>query len=126
MTDDRFVNHPMTVCITCGKTIPYGKSRCWEHGGKAWRRTSPAKTAVAYRDAQYQRNRATILKDGPLCLWCGVKPATTADHLRAVALGGGNEIENLVPACEKCNRLRGASLGGQVTKARRRQGNGVG
>jgi 5-methylcytosine-specific restriction endonuclease McrA len=65
-----------------------------------------------YGDAQYIRNRTQLLASKPLCHWCGQALATTADHLRAVALGGGHELENLVPACEPCNRLRGASLGG--------------
>lgn len=27
----------------------------------------------------------------------------TADHMRPISKGGGNEIENIVPACQKCN-----------------------
>ena len=127
MTDERMVWHPMVACIACGKPVPYPQSRCYEHGHKKWLRTSPARSAATYRDRLYQANRSRILKGGPLCHWCGVAPATTADHLRAVSQGGTNDIENLVPACEPCNRLRGASLGGQVTKqraaARRRQRN---
>jgi hypothetical protein len=49
-------------------------------------------------DPEYRRNREKILASKPLCHWCGQAPATTADHLRAVAEGGGHELENLVPA----------------------------
>ena len=106
------------ACITCGASIPYPRSRCPEHSRGNWRRKNS--TSATYNDPLYLKNRAQILKGDPICVWCGRLPATTADHLVAVAQGGSNDLENLVPACESCNRLRGASLGGRVTKARRR------
>jgi 5-methylcytosine-specific restriction endonuclease McrA len=36
------------------------------------------------------------------CAYCGA-PATSADHVVALAAGGSNGIENLVPACAFCN-----------------------
>jgi 5-methylcytosine-specific restriction endonuclease McrA len=103
-----------TVCIACGQPAVPGGSRCPEHRWGNWerRRTTPGD----YGDPLYLANRRRILASKPLCYWCGQRSATTADHLRAVAEGGGHEFENLVPACERCNRLRGASLGGQVAK----------
>lgn len=33
--------------------------------------------------------------------------STTAEHVQCRAHGGGNESTNLVPACSRCNNLRG-------------------
>jgi 5-methylcytosine-specific restriction endonuclease McrA len=81
-----------------------------------WHRRSSK--PLDYSDPVYLRNRKTLLAPKPLCHWCKVRPASTADHLVG-APHGTHAIENLVPACERCNRLRGASRGGQVAKANR-------
>jgi 5-methylcytosine-specific restriction endonuclease McrA len=73
-----------------------------------------------YSDAVYIRNRKILLAGKPMCHWCKVRPATTADHLVGAPHGTHN-LENLVPACADCNRLRGASLGGRVAKAKRKR-----
>jgi 5-methylcytosine-specific restriction endonuclease McrA len=115
----------MTSCITCGVLIPLGTSRCKAHGGQAWS-GKPAGRQSAYRDPVYKANRKTVIEREPRCHWglrgCTGK-STTADHLIAVAQGGSNELSNLVGACARCNAARGASLGGQTTKSRRRQMN---
>ena len=58
-------------------------------------------------DLTYRRNRLTLLADNPPCYRCG-KPADTADHIVPVFQGGGNELENLRPACRRCNSTTGA------------------
>lgn len=42
------------------------------------------------------------------CAYCGVMPAMGVDHVLALSRGGTNTIENLVPACLKCNQQKGA------------------
>jgi 5-methylcytosine-specific restriction endonuclease McrA len=61
-----------------------------------------------YRDPIYQANRKQILSGEPYCHWCKRAKAFTADHLVEVDRGGSNDIDNLVPACHKCNSRRGA------------------
>jgi len=63
----------------------------------------PKRTA----DTTYRANRALILQGNPPCHWCG-GIATEADHLIEHAIGGTDEIENLVASCKKCNSTRGA------------------
>ena len=58
-------------------------------------------------DPTYRQNRLTLLSDNPPCYLCG-KPADTADHIVPVFKGGGNELENLRPACRRCNSRTGA------------------
>ena len=60
-----------------------------------------------YNDPTYKRNRAILLADNPPCAWCG-KPADTADHIVEVDRGGTHDLDNLVPACGKCNSKRGS------------------
>jgi len=63
------------------------------------------------------RKQVFALK-GRSCHWCG-QPAGTVDHVVPAALGGGHDLANLVPACRRCNTLRGASLGGRIIAQRR-------
>lgn len=71
-----------------------------------------------YGKTDYHKNRAAILKDGPVCHWCKRAPATEADHLIPHAAGGANELENLVPSCKPCNARRGAQY--KAARDRRR------
>ena len=54
-----------------------------------------------------RRLRFEILRrDGHTCRYCGMKApdvALTVDHVIPVALGGGDEPNNLVAACTDCN-----------------------
>ena len=58
-------------------------------------------------DLTYRRNRQTLLADNPPCYRCG-KPADTADHIIEVDRGGSHDMDNLRPACRKCNSTTGA------------------
>ena len=112
------------ACITCGKAIPSGTSRCKDHGGAAWA-GKPRNRQAEYNNREYKLNRKTAIQREPVCHWqlpgCTSR-STQADHVIPVAQGGTGALENLVGACGRCNALRGASLGGRVTKARREQG----
>jgi 5-methylcytosine-specific restriction endonuclease McrA len=55
-----------------------------------------------------ERDRAYVLRGGR-CAWCGRTPLEDGvklqvDHKIPQAWGGGNELENLQPLCEECNR----------------------
>lgn len=58
------------------------------------------------------RLRFEILKrDNHTCRYCGAKAPNVAlhvDHVRPIANGGGNGLENLVTACSTCNAGKGA------------------
>jgi 5-methylcytosine-specific restriction endonuclease McrA len=57
---------------------------------------------------QWREQRMRVLqRDQFICYWCGGK-ATHADHLITRKDGGGDELENLVAACARCNQKRGA------------------
>ncbi|SFM00232.1 HNH endonuclease [Bradyrhizobium sp. NFR13] len=67
------------------------------------------------RIALSKKTRFEVFKrDGFRCVYCGATPSETvlleADHIHPVAAGGTNDIDNLVTACDACNRGKGARL----------------
>lgn len=51
--------------------------------------------------------QAVLEKYGGRCAYCGrTLTAFQVDHLHPRHLGGGDELENLVPACQLCNRYK--------------------
>ena len=81
----------------------------------------PSKNRRPRSTQAYQKNRAELLKDKPMCHWCKRKPATEADHLIEVDRGGSNDLDNLVPSCKQCNARRGANY--KAAKGRARAAN---
>jgi hypothetical protein len=53
------------------------------------------------------RTRFEVFKrDGFKCQYCGAHPPAVilhCDHVVAIAKGGGDEMDNLVSACDRCN-----------------------
>ncbi len=96
-------------CLICGE-LGNGP-RCEAHTTSARRtietnRGRPSAHARGYT-AEYRRNRTQLLASTPPCHWCGA-PATTADHCPVPLVdGGGSDLDNLVPACARCNSSRG-------------------
>jgi len=65
----------------------------------------------------FKNARADLLRDAPMCHWCGIKPATEADHLVPV-MHGGTHHDGLVASCKPCNSRRGAQEINKQTSAR--------
>ena len=63
---------------------------------------------MAKRKSTGKKSRFEVFKrDKFTCQYCGAKPPSVTlvvDHLLPVAKGGGNEISNLITACETCNQ----------------------
>jgi len=78
---------------------------------------------------EYRAERRAILRGDPPCAYgCG-RPATTADHVPALASHHhreGSGCCQLVPACAPCNQHAGAVLGNRIRRdgARLRRGGG--
>lgn len=64
------------------------------------------------RKALSKKTRFEVFKrDGFRCMYCGATPPGVllhVDHIKAVAEGGDNSIDNLVTACQPCNLGKGA------------------
>ncbi len=75
--------------------------------------TSPERRA----GRAWRKLREQVLAGDPVCAICRLRPATTADHVVPVTLGGAEmDLSNLRPACAPCNFAGGAL----ITNARRR------
>jgi 5-methylcytosine-specific restriction endonuclease McrA len=74
--------------------------------------------ATKGRGRQHRTARARVLDGATHCTWCGIgisddlppshPQKATVDHLLPRVAGGTDTVDNLVPACFKCNTMRGA------------------
>lgn len=68
---------------------------------------------MAKRQSLSKKTRFEVFKrDGFMCCYCGAHPPEAileVDHIRAVANGGTNDIDNLVTSCFACNRGKSAT-----------------
>ena len=67
---------------------------------------------------EYQQARKVLLESNPICVYCRVKVADTADHVPPLDSAPAPELwaGDLVPACKSCN----SRLGAKITNDRRR------
>ena len=59
--------------------------------------------------SKQDRLREVWAKSNGVCAHCGKQstgPDRTIDHVIPQAFGGGNDVRNLMPLCQKCNRDR--------------------
>lgn len=92
----------------------------------AWRAANADRWLDQVRDAQGRRRArklgvdskrvtardwARLLRraDG-CCAYCGKRAPLTMDHVVPLARGGRHAIGNVTPACERCNKSKGALL----------------
>lgn len=65
------------------------------------------------RKAISAKKRFEVFKrDGFVCMYCGAHPPEVllhVDHITPVVEGGGNEMENLIASCDRCNLGKGAT-----------------
>ena len=101
---------PIRRCRRCGGTVSEENKRhchsCIEIIG------SERDRAVARRASNEHYRAPTINLDGIYgapCVYCG-EYSNTVDHIMPIARGGLHVIENLVPACGKCNGSKNAKL----------------
>lgn len=78
-------------------------------------------TPSARRQSLSKKLRFEVFKrDSFTCQYCGAQPPKVVlevDHIHPVAEGGGNEQENLITACDKCNRGKGKrTLGDKIVR----------
>jgi 5-methylcytosine-specific restriction endonuclease McrA len=62
---------------------------------------------------------AVFARYGRSCWRCGAY-AATVDHVLPVVLGGGHDLSNLRPACQRCNYSTGATVGNRLRPYRAR------
>ena len=106
-TDNKPTQRTSPICNVNNKQRKQARQRAVAQAQRV-STTMPAKRrSTEHASATYQRNRKLILSDNPPCHWCGINAASEADHLIETDRGGTSELDNLVPACRKCNATRG-------------------
>jgi 5-methylcytosine-specific restriction endonuclease McrA len=91
----------------------------WLASQKNWRERNPEK-AHAYTRASHGKRRAAtkgvsfttaewlalLERHGGRCAYCGSDFGIEIDHRIPLNRGGSNTIENILPACRRCNRRK--------------------
>jgi 5-methylcytosine-specific restriction endonuclease McrA len=115
-------------CLTdrCTEQVPYPGSRCLQHGGKktGWTKYAQAHPdrAAFYKSDDWRWRRKQQLKANPNCRVCG-RPATDADHIHAVALGGAlaGELQSLCKVHHHAKTVADSHEGAKRRAAERRR-----
>jgi 5-methylcytosine-specific restriction enzyme A len=78
---------------------------------KSWASTRTSRHARGY-GWEWEKKRAALLAREPLCRPCRAagRPvsATQVDHIKAKAVGGTDDDNNLQPLCEPCHKVKTA------------------
>lgn len=74
----------------------------------SWPRT--VRGAIKRKNLSTTACLAVFAKDGYQCVRCGTGEELTVDHIHPVALGGGDEPENLQTLCKRCNSRKGTKV----------------
>lgn len=70
-----------------------------------------AETGGASRSTYWKRQRAYVLSLSDSCAYCGkIDENIEIDHIIPRSRGGGDNFDNLAPACRKCNRSKGSKF----------------
>lgn len=104
-------------CSNDGFAVP-GTSRCPAHS-RGWRKTPEMQSRSSYYStSSWRQRRAKQLREHPTCVKCGA-PATVADHIDPIGLGG-DWFGPLQSMCTKCHNRKSSSEGGKASKAKRK------
>lgn len=87
-----------------GARTPQEQNRQYAHARRA-RMVGTDACEVSTRDW-----RRLVQRYGGLCAYCRIRPWTDQDHVIPLVRGGRHAIGNVLPACGRCNRSKGARL----------------
>lgn len=79
----------------------------------------PKQRTRSHREIRWTSVKRRMLRKNAACHWCGcgLTPETaTVDHKIPLGLGGADQRDNIVLACEPCNKARGCSVGPPPTQ----------
>lgn len=108
----------------------------WLRYIKEWKRRNPERAAAYQRASDHRRRSAgpgftaeewrTLLELYRYrCAYCGSTDHLEADHRIPICRGGSNAIENILPACRRCNRSKSSMTEQEFRDRRLRLGDGA-
>lgn len=81
-----------------------------------WRKANPDRVRAYLRASRHKRRSqiaglaftaaewlTLVTACGGRCSYCGAEGPLTADHRMPLSRGGSNSIDNILPACRRCN-----------------------
>lgn len=107
-------------CTMCPAMATH-HGRCETHQRKAWE--NPSANTRALTGADRARFKAQVFAiHGSRCAWCD-EPATDADHILAIGLGGApkDAANNGQPLCGECHALKTEADTRQIRAKRARR-----
>lgn len=85
----------------------FKKRLVWDR--KDARDSNRARRAIS--DTKWRALRLQVFdRDDWICTYCGSADDLTCDHIRPLARGGNNDLDNLTTACRSCNSSKGDKL----------------
>ncbi len=111
---------PPTRCLVNGcAAFAVARGRCDEHY-KPWAQPSRRNTELTSKERH--TFRARVLARDTICRACGTAPATQADHITPVALGGARtDLTNGQGLCAPCHDAKTRAEAAARNQARRRR-----
>jgi 5-methylcytosine-specific restriction endonuclease McrA len=105
-------------CSDGGNAVP-GTSRCRAHTNSNWGRYKP-KHADVYKTGIWQRLRARVLREEPVCAEEGCQErSTSVDHVVSLADGGAPyDRANLRGMCYPHHKRRSSKQGAEARRRR--------
>jgi 5-methylcytosine-specific restriction endonuclease McrA len=106
------------IRVPCPRCGAYESKPCVGKGARERKAFHAERHAKASKEKRLPRKKMTYPKDwaatrakvfalkGSQCVYCGAD-ASHVDHQTPKAMGGTDEITNLVPACSTCNVAKG-------------------
>jgi 5-methylcytosine-specific restriction endonuclease McrA len=111
-------------CLICHRVAVAGGSRCSIHNTSGWPayKARHPERARFYASGEWRSMRQAHLTANPTCVRCGA-PATHADHIEAIALGGRQDgaLQSLCRACHATKTVRDSHEAAKRAAAKRRQ-----
>lgn len=113
---DALLLQVLRVASTCDGATLHGFLRSL---GVAEEELAPASTCsfevederrVVREPITAEMKRAVFKADGFECVYCSAQSVLEVDHVHPHSLGGTNEMENLVTACNRCNGRKKAKV----------------
>jgi HNH endonuclease len=97
--------HTGRICTTCliAEMMPEQRSAYWRRAHNMRRARQLAALGPGERPPT-RADYAAVITSGP-CVYCGAV-ASQADHVRPLMRDGRESLDNLVPACTRCNRSK--------------------
>jgi len=74
-----------------------------------WNTYEERRKRANYAISKQEIRQMVFGRDGFKCVFCSSRKSLSVDHIRPVAHGGGDDIENLQTLCKSCNSKKGST-----------------